>query len=222
MRSTETGFQAADQHHSVPRIAAVLFTAWVVVWGAIMLWSYGPQNFIWLCNLAHFLLLYAVWRDHTLIASSQAGVVTLVGIGWSVDFLLGLLSGGELAYFTGYMFDPDLPLVARVVSTYHMILPFFCLWVVHRIGYDHRGPWLQTLIGGAAVLASWQLTDPERNLNLVHEPPLIDGLGVPEPIVILFLLILYPVFLYWPGHWIVRGILAHIRRSTEAQGERLR
>lgn len=176
----------------------------------VVLWAYGPQNFLWICNIAQFLVLYAVWRDDRLVLSSQAGTVCVVGIVWGLDLLLGLATGGRSASFTAYMFDPQLPLAARAVSLYHVGLPLFVLWLLRRTGYDERGPHLQVLVGGLAVVAGWVLTEPVRNVNWVHAPFGVEQAWLPAPAFVALLLVLYPVLLYWPGHWLVRAILRRL------------
>jgi hypothetical protein len=184
----------------------------MAVWVPVVLWAHGPQNFLWLCNLAQFLILYALWRGDRLVLSSQAGLVCIVGLAWTTDFLLALATGGRSAAFTGYMFDPALPLPARAVSLYHVVLPVFMLWLLRRSGYDRRGPWLQTVIGALAVVAGWLLTEPHRNINWVHAPFGFEQSWLPEPLYVAVLLVLYPVLLYLPGHWLVRAVLRRLGR----------
>ena len=198
---------AGPHERLIPSAVAWAFSAWVLAWAAVVLWAYGPQNFLWLCNLAQFLVLYALWRDDRLVLSSQAGVVCLVGMVWTADFMLGLGTGGRGARITAYMFDPNLPLLARASSLYHAGLPVFMLWLLSRVGYDRRGPWLQCAIGAVAVVAGWLLTEPYRNINWVHAPFGIDQVWLPPPLYVALLPLLYPLLLYLPGHYLVLGML---------------
>ncbi|MGD9388474.1 MAG: hypothetical protein PVI87_09655 [Gammaproteobacteria bacterium] len=195
----------------IPRSAAWAFSAWMGCWIPVVLWAYGPQNFLWICNIAQFMVLYAVWRGDRLVLSSQAGTVCVVGLVWGLDLLLGLATGGRTASFTAYMFDPQLPLAARIVSLYHVGLPLYVLWLLRRTGYDDRGPRLQVLVGGVAVVAGWLLTEPVRNVNWVHRPFGIEQAWLPEPVFVALLLVLYPALLFWPGHWLVRAALRRLR-----------
>ena len=102
---------------------------------AVVLWAYGPQNFLWVCNLAQFLILFALWSGNRLILSSQAGTVCLVGLVWTADLVLALVTGGRSATFTSYMFDPALPLLARASSLYHVGLPPFVMWLLVRYAW---------------------------------------------------------------------------------------
>jgi hypothetical protein len=192
------------------RAPAWAFTAWMAAWVPIVLWAYGPQNFLWVCNIAQFLVLYAVWRNHRLLLSSQAGTICLVGLVWTLDFTLGLFTGGRTASFTAYMFDAEIPLLARASSLYHVGLPLFVLWLLGRTGYDRRGPWLQSAIGGLAVVGAWLFTEPHRNVNWIYEPFGIEQAWLPTPAFVTLLVLLYPLLLYFPGHLLVRAVLRRL------------
>lgn len=202
----------------IPIPARVLYTAWMVVWVTIILTNQGPQNFFWLCNMAQFLILYGVWTGNRLILSSQAGMVTLVGAVWTLDFTAGVILGGSPLGFTAYMFSDELPVIARASSLYHMGVPPFVLWLLCCTGHDRRGPWLQCLIGAAGILGGWLFTEPRRNLNWVHEPLGIEQTWMPEPAFVILLLLLYPLVLFFPGDYLVRFILARLGRRGSATG----
>ena len=199
---------------AIPFGAKAAFSAWMVFWVPVVLWAYGPQNFFWLCNMAQFLVLYAVWTENRLILSSQAGVMTLVGAGWTLDFLIALPGGESLTGFTAFMFDEGNPLLARAASLYHVGLPPFLLWLVYRVGYDRRGPWLQCGIGAAGIIGGWLFTEPERNINWVHEVFGMEQTWLPEPVFVLLLLGLYPLILFFPGHGLVLLILRSVRNAV--------
>jgi hypothetical protein len=196
---------------AISRGVVLAFSAWMACWVPMVLWAYGPQNFLWVCNLAQFLVLYALWRGDRLVLSSQAGTVCLVGLVWTIDFALALATGGRTASFTAYMFNPELPLLARATSVYHTALPLFLVWALRRTGYDDRGPWLQCLLGGAVVVAGWLLTEPRRNINWVHAPFGVEQTLMPTPAYVALLLVLYPLVIYFPGHYLLRWVLRRLR-----------
>jgi len=196
-----------DRSRDLPLAARIAFTLWMAAWVPVVLSAQGPHNFWWLCNLAQFLLLAAVWTDHRLLISSQAGTVVVVGLVWTVDFVLALLLGGSPFGITSYMFNPDLPIALRATSTYHIWLPAFVLWLTARLGYDRRGPWLQCAIGTLAIIGSWLLGEAGRNLNYTEAPFGIEQVWLPDSLYIPLLCIGTALLVYLPGHWIVKGLL---------------
>lgn len=192
------------------RPGAWLLTAWMAVWVPIVLWVYGPQNFLWLCNAAMFLIVYALWAGDRLVLSSQAGTVVLIGAVWTLDLVLGLATQGHTALVTAYMWNPEIALAARAVSVYHVFLPALVIWALARCGYDRRGPWLQSAIGAVAILGTWLFTEPERNINWVASPFLVDEWWLGGPVWVGVMLVLCPLLIYYPGHRLVMFILARL------------
>ncbi len=199
---------AYRDNNAVPRGIRLLYTGWMLFWVIVILNHQGPQNFFWLCNMAKFVALYAIWFPNRLLLSSQAGVVCLVGVVWTLDLLVGLGRGGEsLTGFTDYMFDQDLALIVRVSSLYHIGLPLLLLWLVWLQGYDRRGPWLQCVIGIVGIVGAWLFTEPHRNINWVHQPFGVEQTWMAEPLWVLVLILVYPLLMYFPGHLLVRAVL---------------
>jgi hypothetical protein len=190
----------------VPTAARVGFTLWMIAWAPIVIATQGPQNFWWLCNLAQFILLYAIWRSNRLLISSQAGTVVIVGAAWTLDFVGALLTGSSPFGITVYMFNEDLPIALRATSTYHVWLPVFVLWLCRRQGYDDRGWRLQCAIGTAAILGSWIFGDPGRNLNYTIAPFGTEQVWLPQPAYVAVLCLATAALLYLPGHFIVRAV----------------
>lgn len=193
---------------TIPWPARIVFTLWILLWAPVVLYHHGPQNFLWLCNIAQFLILYALWTGNRLILSSQAGIVIVVGAGWTLDLIVTLALGRSLTGFTEYMISPELALSARLISLYHIGLPLFLLWLLPRTGHDDRGWRLQCAIGAVVVIAGWLLTDPWRNINWVFHPFGMEQPPLPEPAWVLLLVVVYPLIFYLPGHWLVRGWVA--------------
>lgn len=201
----------------LPLAARLGFTLWMVFWVPVVLSTQGPQNFWWLCNLAQFIVLYALWRPNRLLISSQAGTVAIVGLFWTLDFAIGLATGGDRAIITAYMFDAELPLLLKLTSTYHCWLPILVLWMCCRQGYDRRGVWLQCAIGTVAIVGAWLFGDPERNLNYTHRPFNIEQAWMPHELYIGVLCITTAVLIYLPGHWLATWILS--RRVFGCRGK---
>lgn len=196
----------------VPRLARVAFTLWIAAWAPIIVVTYGVQNFWWLCNIAQFIVLYALWRPNALLVSSQAGTLVFIGFVWTLDLAIGVVVGDSVTGITAYMFDPDIPLPARLTSTYHVWLPFLVLWMCWRNGYDRRGVWLQCVIGTAAIAGARLGSEPERNINFAFEPFHIEQVWMPDGVYVVLLMIATAVLVYLPGHGLVRLILSQLPR----------
>lgn len=190
-----------------PRRVTLLYSLWMAFWVPVILVFYGPANFLWMCNIAKFFILIGLWTRNRLLVSVPAGMLVVVGAFWTSDFLVGLISGGAWAQFTGFMFNPDLPLLGRLTSLYHIVLPPVLLWVLRHVGYDRRAPRVMTAIAIPALAATWLWTDPERNINWMAAPMGVEQVWLPDTAFLAVMMVLYPLLLFWPGHGLVVGIL---------------
>lgn len=176
------------------------FSAWILGWAPTYWVLLGPQNYVWLCNLANFLILAGLWRESRLLLSMQWLAVALVGSLWAVDVGTAWLTGVHPIGGTEYMFDPEQPPLTRMMSLYHLILPPVAGFAIWRLGYDRRALVWQTGLTWLAIPAAYLFTEAERNINWVHGP-----FGQPqtwlEPLPYLALLmLLWPVAIYLPVH----------------------
>lgn len=133
--------------------------------------AYGFANFLFLCNLAVILTGVGIWTCSRLLLSSQAVAILLVGTVWTADFAFRLLFGRHFLGGTEYMWDPRWPLVTRVMSLYHVVLPVLLVWALRRVGYDRRGYLLQCAIALAGVVVG-RLLGPEANINQAFVDPI--------------------------------------------------
>ncbi|MCH4563496.1 hypothetical protein MKP05_10175 [Halomonas sp. EGI 63088] len=190
----------------LPLWLKLAFTAWILGWAPTYWVLLGPQNYFWLCNLANFLILVGLWREHRLLLSMQWLAVSLVGSLWAVDVGTAWLTGMHPIGGTEYMFDENQPLLTRMMSLYHLILPPVAGFALWRLGYDRRALAWQTGLTWLVVPLSYVFTDPERNINWVHGP-----FGQPQdsldPLVYLAgLTLLWPVAVYLPVHLLMIGL----------------
>lgn len=189
----------------VPRWLKLAFTLWILVWAPSYVVLLGAQNFFWLCNVASFLLLVALWSEQRTLMSMQWLTVALVGSLWSLDVAAAALTGVHPIGGTEYMFDPEHPPMARAMSLYHVVLPLVAGIGIAKLGYARRALLWQTLLTWVVVPLTYLLTEAERNINWVHGP-----FGQPQdsldPLLYLFLLsLLWPVMVYLPVHLLMIG-----------------
>jgi hypothetical protein len=201
---------AAAGGRRLPFAVKLAWTAWMAFWVPVYWHENGPANFLWLCDVANFLLLVALWRESALLFSSQAVGVLLIQTLWAIDYFGALFSGAHPLGGTEYMFDGASPPWLRALSLFHLAVPPLLLWGVRRLGYDRRGFPLQTALVWLLLPVCYLFTDPERNLNWVFEP-----FGRPQtllpPLAYLALLFAaYPLLVFLPAHlalsaWARRG-----------------
>ena len=188
----------------IPLSVKLIYAVWMAVWIPVYWMHAGPTNFLWLCDVANFLIGLALWLESPLLISSQAVGVLFVQILWCGDWFSRLILGFHPIGGTEYMFDAAKPLYLRLFSLFHVAMPPLLLWSVKRLGYDRRGWLLQTAITFVLLPATWLLVGPDRNINWVWLP-----FGKPQellspPMYLLALCFLYPLLLYIPTHLVLR------------------
>ncbi|ATJ83085.1 hypothetical protein ACFPTY_08755 [Halomonas beimenensis] len=196
----------------LPLWLKLAFTLWVVTWATSYARVLGWQNFLWLCDLASFLLLVALWTESRRLMSAQWLAVLLVGVLWGVDVGTALVIGVHPIGGTEYMFDTARPLAFRLLSLFHLLLPLVAGYGVWRLGYDRRGLVWQVGLTWAVLPLSYAVTDAERNINWVQGP-----FGQPQasldPLVYLVgLMLAWPVVVYLPTHLLTLGLARWRRR----------
>lgn len=179
------------------KIAHTLFVCLVV---PIYWRQYGPVNFLWFSDIALLMIVPALWLDSSLLVSMMALAVVLPELVWNIDFFFRLATGVSLIGLSSYMFDASLPLFLRSLSLFHVVLPFLLIWMLYRLGYDHRALFWQILVAAVVFPLSYFFSNPRENVNWVY------GLGkkpqtlVPAPLFVLFLILTFSLAVYLPMH----------------------
>jgi hypothetical protein len=183
------------------RWAVTLFVAVFVATHA----CYGNLvNLLWLSDVALLGALFALWRRSRLVASMMLlGVLLLDGVGWTLDFLVRVLTGWHPVDATRYMFDARVPALVRGLSLFHLWLLALLFWMVRRLGYDRRALAAQTALTWALLPLSFAATTPERNLNWVLGPGHVQTL-VPGWLYLLAEMVVLPLVIYLPVHLVLR------------------
>jgi hypothetical protein len=149
------------------RIAALV---WLLIWIPIYWRTWGASNFLQLCDIAVILTCVGLLANSRLLLSSQAVVSPLVDLAWIVDAGSQLFFRHRLTGGTDYLFASQYPLPVRLLSLFHVVLPFLLIWLLYRVGYDSRGFVLQSVVTAAAFAAS-RFTTPAKNMNFAFADP---------------------------------------------------
>jgi hypothetical protein len=188
----------------LPLWTKIAYTLWILVWVPVYWRENGPSNFLWICDFANFAILWALWRESALVASSQLVGVLFIQAIWTVDFFGRLLLGSNPIGGTEYMFDST-PLWLRAFSLFHIWSVPLLVWLVRRVGYDPRGWKLQGAIALVLFpLGQWVGT-VEQNLNWMWAPFGIEQTLLPP---LLFAFVAVPIaglLLFKGGDLVVRG-----------------
>jgi hypothetical protein len=176
------------------------WTAWVGVWIPFYWWWHGPQNFLWFCDLANFMVAIALWRESRLLFSWQALSVLFVQLLWTIDLVGRILVGTHLIGGSEYMFESSTPLVIRLLSLFHGVMPFVLIWAIYRLGYEPRSLWFQLGTIWLVLPVSFLFFGPERNINWVWGPFDKPQHAVSPEVYFAACMIGYPLVLSWPTH----------------------
>jgi hypothetical protein len=157
-----------------PRFPRLRWAAvcWLAVWVPAYWWTYGWENFLQLCDIAVILTCVGLWNGNSLLLSSQAVSSLVVDISWCADFLAYGLFDLHIVGGTDYMWDHEIPLFTRSLSSFHLLMPIVLLWSLRRVGYDRRGFRLQSGIAVVVLIVS-RLMPAFMNLNFAHKDPIL-------------------------------------------------
>lgn len=192
----------------IPLWLKILWTLWVFVWAPVYWRYYGAQNFLFFCDLGIFFVGIGLWTESSLIFSWQAVSLLIFQTLFDLDLLLRLLSGHRAFGGSEFMFDGSLPLYVRLLSLFHVVMPPLLLWAIWRLGYDKRALWYQTVTTWivAPINYFWR---PAQDVNwarglFFHEQHLVPGF-----VYLIGYIVLVPLLVYLPTHWILRSWQDH-------------
>lgn len=177
------------------RCAAVL---WLAIWIPAYWHTWGVTNFLHLCDIAVLLACAGVAIQSPLLISSQAVASLLIDLIWTLDVAWRAVSGRQLIGGTEYLFDARFPLWIRLLTLFHVALPFLLLWALTRTGYDRRALRLQSGIAFIALIAA-RFAGAQPNINFAFADPFHRTWGsAPVQIAMIFLFLV--VVFYFPTH----------------------
>lgn len=182
------------------------YALWIAIWIPSYIHHYEASNLLWMCDVANILLLFAICWELPLLLSAQAVAVLLVQVVWSADYFSALLFEMHLIGGTEYMFDTNYPFWMRAMSLFHVAIPPLLLWCLYRMGYDRRGPTLQTLIICLVLPATYVFSAPEQNVNWLYGVFGFPQTWMPTGIFLIVLMLAYPLVLFFPTHLVLKRI----------------
>ena len=187
---------------AVPLWFKLAYTGATLVILFVWLRHYGPRNLLWFSDIALLGAVPALWLDSALIASVLAVATLLPEFLWNVDFALRLALRRRVTGLTEYMFERERLLLLRLLSLFHVPLPFVLLWMVTAYGYDPRGLAGALLLAAVVLPASRLVCSPRENINWSH------GIGGrpsrwPALAYVPLLWTGFAVIVFLPTHWLL-------------------
>jgi len=171
----------------------------VLAWMPVYWHQYGLQNFLYFCDLGNLLVAAALWLESPLLFSWQACGLLVFQTLYTVDLIGAVLTGRHVIGGTEYMFDPRLPLIVRLLSLFHVVMPPLLLWAIWRLGYDGRGWKYQTLTAWIVVPINY-FWRPQYDVNWARGPFFHEQHLVPGIVYLAVFLVVVPGLVYWPTH----------------------
>jgi hypothetical protein len=168
--------------------------------GTVYWRAYGPTNFLWLSDIGLVLTVGAIVLESRVLASMAAVGVLALELAWTADFV----SGGRLLGIASYMFDEALPLHLRALSLFHLAVPPAVVWLLYRFGYDPRALGLQTGVTWVALIMSYALTEPAKNINWVFGPGREPQQTIAPLAYFAIEMVVIPVLVLFPTHLLLR------------------
>jgi hypothetical protein len=183
----------------LPLWLKIAWTVWLLVWAPIYWRQYGPQNFLFFCDIGNVLIGIGLWLESSLIFSWAACGLLLFQSIFTFDLACAIVTGRHFPGGTEYMFDPGLPLYIRLLSLFHVVTPPLMVWAILRLGYDPRGWKLQTLMTWIVVPINY-FWHPEKDVNWARGVFFHEQHWMPGWMFLLTYLIAVPLVIYFPTH----------------------
>jgi len=190
----------------IPIWLKIAYTLFVCLLVPIYWRQYGAVNFLWFSDIALLMMAPALWLESPLLISMMALAVLLPELAWNIDYFFRLATGVSLIGLTNYMFDATIPPFIRSLSLFHVALPLLLLWMLPRLGYDHRALFWQTLVAIAVLPLSYCFSNPRENVNWVYGFGEKPQTKIPPPLFLLFLMLMFPLAIYLPMHLLLARI----------------
>jgi hypothetical protein len=183
----------------IPLWLKVGWSLWLLAWMPVYWHQYGLQNFLYFCDLGNLLVAVALWLESPLLFSWQACGLLIFQTLYTADLIGAVLTGRHVIGGTEYMFDPRLPLMVRLLSLFHVVMPPLLLWAIWRLGYDGGGWKYQTLTAWIVVPINY-FWRPQYDVNWARGPFFHEQHLVPGIVYLAVYLVVVPGLVYWPTH----------------------
>jgi len=168
----------------------------------------GPENFLWLSDIALFQLVIASWLASSFLLSMATVGVLFFEIFWNADFFFKLIFDVHLFGWnaTAYMFDKDIPVVIKILSlSLHLGLPLLMIYMLIKLGYHPRAWKAQAVVLLILLPVCYFFTDPLDNINWVFGMASLQSI-MSGWLYLLLQMFLVPLVVYLPTHLVLSRV----------------
>jgi hypothetical protein len=199
----------------VPIWLKIAYTAFMAILIPVYWHYYGPTNFLYFCDAALILTLIAIWPENALLISMPCVGILVMQTLWVTDLLINA-AGYSLTGITDYMFDSSRSLFLRLLSLYHVWLPFLLVYLVWKTGYDRRALPLWTALAWALILFCFVAMPPPASnpgltpVNIDYVWGMSDSAAqhwVPSLVWLAGLIVGLPLFAFVPAHLVLMRVM---------------
>lgn len=183
-------------------LAKIMLALFTIFFIGVYWREYGPENFLWMSDIALFLTVAALWIESPFLISLCMVSFLPIELMWNLDFLIDLIMGKNITGTAHYMFEKQYAIFVRSLSLFHVILVPLWLWFTISWGYDKRAIiWAIPMIW-IIFVATYFCTKPntENNINWVYMPVVQGWRHISQNMWLMLLLIGYPLLVCVPMH----------------------
>lgn len=170
---------------------------------------YGPQNFLWMSDIALFLIVIGLWTRSSLYMSMAAVLTLFLEVFWTIDYFYNLSTGVNLFDIAGYMFDEQYSIFIRGLSLFHLLLPILSLGYMKVWGYHNKALFYSILVLWVNLIICYNFTPASENINWVHHPEVYSYTSVGSYTWLAMQLFLYPLLVMLPMSVVFRKVFPY-------------
>lgn len=195
--------------HKVPLKEKIFFTILLLILIPAYWKNYGLENFLWISDISLFLTYLALIFQNRLLMSIPTLGSLPVEFLWIFEFTCQLLTGNNFTTLAQYMFEPQYNILLKALSLFHLILPIVWIKYLFTWGYDKRALPYMTILALSLGVATYLLTNPEKNINWVFSPELYNWHWISNPLWLLLFLTIIPITIFLPMHFLLKRFFSN-------------
>jgi hypothetical protein len=196
----------AERASTWPRWWRWAAALWLIAWVPVYAATWGWRNFFAVCDVAAALTCLGLIARSPLLLGGQALASLIPGALWAADVAARLATGRHLFGGTEYMWMASVPLIVRLLSLFHLVLPVLLLFILRRVGYDGRALVFQSALM-IPLLVLTRLVVPEaKNLNYAFHAPFGGATFGPAPLHLTVAWLVFVALVFLPTHLVLRRV----------------